>query len=249
MPNCKSFTVVSNGGYFDYPLPPESPFAVRISLRGVDAQTEIERAAAAGPFVTCAQVHGKRVIPAESAPLWPEREKADGLLVSPGAPALGLRFADCAPVVVLCLGKNPWLLALHSGFKGTLQNIVASGFTLARQRYGQPSADELYAWVGPCISGTCYTRRMEDPATVQALESFAPEAVTEGTEYAHIDLKRQIARQLLDESVPEERIWLESQCTCCRPDLFYSYRRAAPDCGERMLLTVRAISPKTTASR
>ena len=51
---CKRFTVESDNGFYDYPLPPESPFAARITLRGVDALTEIERIAAKEPFVTCA---------------------------------------------------------------------------------------------------------------------------------------------------------------------------------------------------
>ncbi|MBP5211562.1 MAG: polyphenol oxidase family protein, partial [Pyramidobacter sp.] len=203
-----------------------------------DALAEIERIAAAEPFVTCAQVHGTRVLAAEAAPRWPMREKADGLLVMPGGPTIGLRFGDCAPVIVLSLGKTPWLLLLHSGFRGTLTNIVASGMAAAREKFGSVDRQSLSAWVGPCISGSCYTRRMDDPSTVKALETFSPDAVRAGEEYAHIDLKRQIARQLADCGVPEDQIWLETQCTCCRTDLFYSHRRSTPDDDPRMLLTV-----------
>ena len=236
----KSFTVESDNGFYDYPLPTESPFAARITLRGVDALTEIERIAAKEPFVTCAQVHGTRVLAAENAPRWPMREKADGLLIKPGEPTIGLRFGDCAPVIVLSLGKEPWLLLLHSGFRGTLANIVASGMKAARDKFGPLDRNNFYAWVGPCISGSCYTRRMDDPSTVAALETFSPDAVRAGEKYAHVDLKRQIARQLVDCGVPEDRIWLETQCTCCRTDLFYSHRRSTPDNDPRMLLTVRS---------
>ena len=237
--NCKSFTIKSEIGHYNYPLPPESPFSARISLRGTDALAEIESIAAAEPFVTCAQVHGARVITAEKAPGWPERERADGLLVSPVGPTIGLRYGDCAPVIVLSLGEKPWLLLLHSGFRGTLANIVASGIAVAREKYGPAEPSNLFAWVGPCISVSCYTRRMDDPSTVSALKTFSPDAVTAGEAFAHIDLKCQIAHQLVDCGVPEERIWLETQCTCCRTDLFYSHRRSTPDNDPRMLLTVR----------
>ena len=236
----KSFTIELKKGFFDYPLPPDCPFAARISLRGVDALAEIERVAADEPFVTCAQVHGAHVIAAENAPRWPDREKADGLLVSPCGPTIGLRYGDCAPVIVLSLGENPWLLLLHSGFRGTLANIVASGMAVAREKFGPAEPRSLNAWVGPCISGSCYTRRMDDPSTVQAREMFSPDAVTSGEEFAHIDLKKQIAHQLADCGVPEDHIWLETQCTCCRTDLFYSHRRSTPESDPRMLLTVRS---------
>ena len=237
---CKSFTIESDNGFYDYPLPPDSLFSARLSLRGVDALAEIERIAAAEPFVTCSQVHGPHVIVAESAPGWPERERADGLLVAPGGPTIGLRYGDCAPVLVLSLGEKTWLLLLHSGFRGTLENIVASGIAAAREKYSTVDPSELYAWVGPCISGSCYTRRMDDPSTVLALETFSPDAIKTGEAFAYIDLKCQIAHQLADSGVPEEHIWLETQCTCCRTDLFCSHRRSTPDDDPRMLLTVRS---------
>ena len=247
--NCCSFTITPDRGFYDYPLPPESPFAARISLRGIDARAEIERLAEEAPFVTCSQVHGARVIEAETAPSWPLREPADGLLVSPGGPVIGLRYGDCAPVIVLALGDDPWLLLLHSGFKGTLANIVASGMAAAREKHGPTAPRDLYAWVGPCISGTCYTRRMDDPSTIEAMKRFSPEAITPGKEFAHIDLKRQIALQLAECGVPEKRIWLESQCTCCRTDLFCSHRRSTPDDDPRMLLTVRSRIPQSSPNR
>ena len=237
--DCNSFTIRSDNGFFDFPLPGESPFSVRLSLRGVDAVAEMERIAAEEPFASLSQVHGARVIAAEEAPLWPQREKADGFLVRRGSPVVGLRYGDCAPVVILSLSGDPWLLALHSGFKGTLQNIVAAGISFAESRCGRLDAEKLFAWVGPCISGACYTRRMDDPSTAEALRLFAADAVTPGGEFAHIDLKRQIARQLADCGVPCERIFVETQCTCCQADLFYSHRRSVPGNDPRMLLTVR----------
>lgn len=238
--NCKSFTVTSNGGFFDYPLPPESPFRARISLRGVDALTEIGKTAASEKFVTCTQVHGARVIAAAEAPSWPLRERADGIFILQGDPVSGLRFGDCAPVIVLCTEPQAWVLLLHSGFRGTLLDIVASGFDFARSRACSFDEGSLDAWVGPCISGACYTRRLDDPTTAEAVKRFSPDAVKTSGELVHFDLKLQIARQLAAQGVPEGRIRLERQCTCCRTDLFCSHRRSTPGNDPRMLLTVRS---------
>ncbi len=238
--NCKSFTIDSRGGFYDYPLPPEAPFQVRISLRGVSALSEIERISAAEPLVLPSQVHGVNVVRASRASLYPERTEADGLLIFPGDPVCGLRFADCAPVLILSLSKRPWLLALHSGFRGTLRNITAAGMSLARRECGDINPSEIFAWVGPCISGKCYDRRVDDPSTAAALKVFSPDAVCAAGEYANISLKRQIAHQLADEGIREDRIFLESQCTHCRDDLFYSHRSRTRDDDPRMLLTVRS---------
>ncbi|MDY4032900.1 MAG: polyphenol oxidase family protein [Pyramidobacter sp.] len=244
MDGCKTFTIASHRGFYDYPLPPRAPFHVRISLKGVSAQEEIERLAARGPFVLPSQVHGTRVLSADRALRYPEKDRADGLLIAPGDATCGLRFGDCAPVLILSLGAEPWILALHSGFRGTLKNICASGMDLARQRFGAAALQNLYAWVGPCISGACYSRRMDDPSTAEALKVFAPEAVRVSDEFALLDLKRQIAGQLQEQGVPAERIFLESQCTCCRTDLFYSHRRSARENDPRMLLTIQTERPQ-----
>ncbi len=239
----KSFTITSNGGFYDYPLPPENPFRARITLRGVDAETEIGKAASEGPLVACAQVHGARVIAAREAPAWPERESADGVFVRPGDPAAAMRFADCAPVLILRAGPRPWLLLLHSGFKGTVANIVSAGLAFARSRAGGFDPGVLLAWVGPCVSGDCYARRRDDPSTAAALSVFAPEAARETGDFVLFDLKLQIARQLAAEGVPEERISLETQCTYRCADLFYSHRRSVPGNDPRMLLMVRSRVP------
>lgn len=238
--NCKFFTIDSRDGFYDYPLPPEAPFQVRISLRGVSALSEIERISASEPFVLPSQVHGVNVVRASRATTYPERSQADGLLIFPSDPVCGLRFADCAPVLVLSLSKRPWLFALHSGFRGTLGNITAAGMALARRECGEIDPSEMFAWVGPCISGKCYDRRVDDPSTAAALKTFVPDAVRAAGEYANISLKRQIAHQLADEGINEDHIFLESQCTHCRNDLFYSHRGRTGDDNPRMLLTVRS---------
>lgn len=213
-------------------------------MKGVSAQDEIERLAAHGSFVLPDQVHGTRVLAAAQALRYPEKDQADGLLISPGDAACGLRYGDCAPVVILSLGDAPWILALHSGFKGTLKNICASGMALAREKFDGAVPQNLYAWVGPCISGTCYSRRMNDPSTAEALKVFAPDAVRVSADCVLLDLKRQIASQLREQSVPEEHIFLESQCTCCQTDLFHSHRRAVRGNDPRMLLTIQTERPQ-----
>ena len=162
--NCNSFAVASDGGYYFYPLPGGSPFKVRLTLKGVAAPQEISRLGGSErAFVLLRQVHGTKVVPAAEALHYPEREEADGLLITPGSPLCGLQFGDCVPVLILSASREPWMLALHSGFRGTLKNIVASGMDAVRKEGMAADGEKLHAWVGPCISGSCYSRSMSDP--------------------------------------------------------------------------------------
>ncbi len=236
--NCNSFTIISRNGFYDFPLPGGLPFSANISLRGISAQDEIQKLAAQGPLVLPSQVHGIKVVRASTTSLYPQREAADGLLIFPGDPVCALRFADCAPVMILSRAPRPWALILHSGFRGTLGNIVAEGMALARRECGKISPSEIFAWVGPCICGECYTRRMDDPSTAEALRNFSPHAVRVTDSVAYISLKRQIAYQLSKEGIPENQIFLETQCTHCATELFYSHRASEGD-GARMLFVLR----------
>ncbi len=236
--DCNSFTITSRNGFYDFPLPEGLPFSASISLRGISAQDEIQKFAAQGPLVLPSQVHGIKVVRASESPFYPQRGEADGLLIFPGDPVCALRFADCAPVLILSYAPRPWALILHSGFRGTLGNIVAEGMALVRRECGKISPSEIYAWVGPCISGKCYTRHMDDPSTVETLKIFSRHAVRVSGSFAYISLKGQIACQLAAEGIPENQIFLETQCTHCETGLFYSYRAGKGD-GARMLFVLR----------
>ncbi len=236
--NCNSFTITSRNGFYNFPLSEELPFSASISLKGISAQDEIQKLAAQGPLVLPSQVHRIKVVRASKTSLYPQREEADGLLIFPGDPVCALRFADCAPVLILSHAPHPWVLILHSGFHGTLGNIVAQGMALARRECGKILPSEIFAWVGPCISGKCYARQMDDPSTAEALKKFDPDAVHISGSVAYISLKRQIACQLAVEGIPENQIFLESQCTHCETGLFYSHRASKGD-GARMLFVLR----------
>lgn len=132
------------------------------------------------PLVAPHQVHGVKIIEASKCETLPLRSEADGVFIREGDYALAsLRFADCAPVVAAHAGEESWMAVLHSGFKGTLQNISAA----ALERFGGTrGSGKTWAWIGPCIGPCCYSRREDDPATREALAKFSPDSVRLGRE-------------------------------------------------------------------
>jgi copper oxidase (laccase) domain-containing protein len=228
------------------------------------------------PMVAPRQVHGVRILDATlentrgaSTPV-----EGDGVLLdarealrtgagleapgleAPGLEALGLeaslRFADCAPVVILPSregGKaencDAWALLLHSGYKGTVQNIVKAGLEKVRDRYGAEAAHWARAWVGPCVGGENYPRD-RDEWTLRGLQSFHKENVKSGGERGEkvfFDIAGELECQLKNAGIREERIFLARIDTFARPDLCYSYRRG--DRELRMFLWARVSEPAT----
>jgi len=187
------------------------------------------------PLVAPHQVHGTRIIEAGEAVALPLRPEADALHIAPSSSAFAsLRFADCAPVVIAGRAEEPWMYILHSGFKGTLQNISAAVLQNAAERYRSFSPRGVWAWVCPAIGAECYSRRREDPSAAEAVEKFSAENFREDGEFFRFDIKREIARQIADFGVPRGNIFIYDCCTSCRRDYFYSYR--AGDGEKRLFL-------------
>ena len=174
------------------------------------------------PLAAPHQVHGVNIIEASEREALPSRSEADGIFIDADCRTLAsLRFADCTPVVIAGAGGEPWMMILHSGFKGTLLNISAA----ALERFGGERADgKIWAWIGPRIGACCYSRRADDPVTREALAKFSPECAKEKDGFVFFDIGGEIRRQLSACGVPDDNIFDFGGCTRCENEIFYSYR-------------------------
>ncbi|NLL37283.1 MAG: polyphenol oxidase family protein [Fretibacterium sp.] len=229
---------------------PEAPFAdVRLFARGpfLDGTGGMARSIRQSllpllgePSLLLApkQVHGTTILDSEPENALPHIVEADGVFLTRADMEASLRFADCAPVVLmpsasLAERTEPWVLLLHSGFKGTVQNIVKAGAQKISARYGDEALSELFAWVGPCIGGGNYPRRLEE-WTERGLRSFHEENVYCEEPHFYFDIAAELRLQLLKEGLDEERIFMAYVDTFDQPESCYSYRRG--DREDRMFL-------------
>lgn len=181
------------------------------------------------------QVHGTEVVPSSSCFALPLRPKADGVLVDTSSDSLAsLRFADCAPVVLASDCPEPWMLLLHSGFAGTVKNIVGKSLVKLSENMSGWNSVRIWAWVGPCICKRCYSRKIGDPSTQNALKVFSPENYSKKNQIAYFNIKGEIKRQLMQCHLPYDNIFEVEECTCCNNNIYYSYR--AGDERSRILL-------------
>ncbi|HEX8355168.1 MAG TPA: peptidoglycan editing factor PgeF [Pyrinomonadaceae bacterium] len=176
-------------------------------------------------LAACWQVHGSdlRVVRSAEDPR-SEDERCDALATNLKGVLLGVKTADCVPVL---LGdpRAGACAAVHAGWRGTLAGIVKHALARMREEFGTDPAD-VRAAVGPAALGCCYEVGRD---VVEAFRGefgdddslFAP--TREG--HALVDLHEANRRQLVASGVAPERVHLLPLCTMCRPDLFFSYRR------------------------
>lgn len=187
------------------------------------------------------QVHGTRIVLASQEMTLPQRPEADGIFLCNTDLFISLTFADCFPILISSSQPEPWALVLHSGYKGTLKNIVKEGISIVKQRYGNDSLNSAFSWLGPGIGPCCYTRRADDSSIKEAIDNLPAECLfSTGNGLVSIDIAKAISMQLHENGLPIDHIYRIPNCTSCEDSLFYSYRRNGTSC--RMMLLVRLIT-------
>jgi YfiH family protein len=172
---------------------------------------------------TVQQVHGNEVVTL-SPPLPREKPCADGMITQHQGLLLGIRTADCVPVL-LVEPQQGVIAALHAGWRGTLKGIVPCAIERLVEDYGiDPSS--LFAALGPAIGPCCYEvgRKIGEDIMERWGEACAV-AWRPGGEKGFLDLRLVNAILLQQAGVPWVHIQYAGPCTACRVDRFASYRR------------------------
>jgi YfiH family protein len=172
----------------------------------------------------------------------------DGLITNTPGVLLGVKVADCYPVIVADRKKKA-IGVFHAGWRGTLQRIVEKGVGEMRLHFGcRP--ENLIAVIGPGIGACCYEIGEEVETEFESQFAYSKELFEDvfdswslKTKYPmlflnqrapghgepalsrHLDLVKANWCQLLDAGLPEENISAIDLCTACRTDLFFSYRK------------------------
>lgn len=183
------------------------------------------------------QIHGSNVIEAVENVSLPLRPEVDGIIItSPGIVGT-LQFADCFPVVLFSKVPHSWVMLLHSGFKGTVENIVNSGWKKIKEIFPLISPEEVEAWIGPGIGPCCYSRKIEDMWTKKAMLNFNKKFFSIKGEYVNFNLPEVIFSQIHNLGVKSEKIYSQGECSSCNCHKFYSYRKK--DKKSRMVLVAQ----------
>jgi polyphenol oxidase len=194
-------------------------------------------------FVSLHQIHSDVVRIFDATP--GKQCKGDALATNRKGLLLGVRTADCSPVLVVDPKKRV-VAAIHAGWRGTLARIVVKTIGQMQMEFKSEPKDMLAA-IGPTIGGCCYEVGTEVAADFAAKFSNASEFFDElrtGDEpnplqwlnmmppghqpppnKVLLDLKKANKLQLLEAGVPERNIFVSELCTSCDVDRLFSYRK------------------------
>jgi YfiH family protein len=176
-------------------------------------------------LAACWQVHGSRVrVVREAAEVESEDERCDALATDLPGVLLGVKTADCVPVI-LGDARAGACAAVHAGWRGTLAGIVKNALAAMRREFGTRPED-VRAAVGPAALSCCYEVGPEVVEEFRRGFAYADSLFTPTEEgRALVDLHRANLEQLVESGVRAERVHLLPLCTICRPEEFFSYRR------------------------
>lgn len=183
------------------------------------------------------QVHGDAIVIVDEATDTSHRlEGYDAMITRMRGIALGVRTADCVPVLLHDPVRGV-IAAVHSGWKGTVKRISASVIARMRLCFGTDPAD-VVALVGPAIGPGSFQvgREVVDAFEAAGLDFSrwdgkpVPGSMKGGW---HIDLWRANRQILLDAGVKAENVFVQEIDTYTDLRL-YSARREGLSCGRNI---------------
>ncbi|WP_235503663.1 polyphenol oxidase family protein [Curtobacterium sp. S6] len=216
---CLAFTDVATGNLGLHVPGASDP---QDNRRALEASMGVEP----GTLLFLEQVHGTRVVQAEDTPLLSpglsaDEERslaptADAAVTTTGRP-LAIMTADCLPVVITTSDSRTYGVA-HAGRQGLLTGVLPNVVAELRAK----GAQDLEAWIGPAICGSCYEvpQDMADGAEAE----HPGIAVTTRWGSPGLDLPGAADRQLKQSGVLVHRD-VVNECTFENDELF-SHRRA-----------------------
>ncbi len=181
------------------------------------------------------QVHGDRVVVAQAGGSV-EGIKGDALITADPDCVIGVLTADCLPVI-LCDPVTRSAGIVHAGRKGTQASILAKAVSAMVDAFGT-DPKSLRVGLGPGIGPCCY--EVEERCALPFKQNFKEAATFVRPHQAgkvFLDLWEANRVQALHSGVPDSQIVLSGECTSCRNDRWFSYRKEGGRAG-RMLTVV-----------
>lgn len=221
---------VSSGPHATLDLGPEDDELCKENLRrfammiGLSEEQRIARVR---------QVHGARI-----ADVTEEGAEADGIVSTDPRIAVGVRTADCTPILI-ATDDGGMVAAVHAGWRGACAGIAAAAIEAMESR-GAERGRMVFA-LGPAIGVDVFEVGEEVvEAARRSLAGEAPPARPGPRGRPHLDLLGLIERQLVRLGVSPDRIERAGGCTFTNRAMFFSHRRDRGITGRLM----SAIAPR-----
>lgn len=149
---------------------------------------------------------------------------ADALVTNEPGVCLAAFYADCTPILLLDPVRHV-IASVHSGWRGTLGQIVKEAVLCMEEKYGSFSKDILAA-MGPSIK-QCHFEVDEDVYLrfAERFQAVAEQNTVRKNRKYYIDTDALNVHSLKQAGLLPEHIFLCPECTYCQEERFFSHRR------------------------
>jgi purine-nucleoside/S-methyl-5'-thioadenosine phosphorylase / adenosine deaminase len=188
-----------------------------------ETRSRVARALAdRGRLLLLKQIHGATVVEAP----WDAIPEADAAVALAPGEILGVETADCLPVLLVDPRRRAVAVA-HAGWRGTAALVARRALEALAARGSR--TDEVLVALGPGIGPCCYEvgDELRSAFGAGAEAFFRPGR----NGRPHLDVRAANVRQLVEAGARPERLFHVPDCTRCREDLYYSYRRDGKGAG------------------
>lgn len=155
-------------------------------------------------------------------------EGVDAVITNIPQTCVGVFTADCVPILLFDPVQKA-VGAVHAGWRGTLQRILAKTVVAMQETYGSRPSD-LKALIGPCISKKNFEVGQE-VYDLFAEADFDMERIAILYDKWHIDLPLTNQLELEAVSVKSENILQSGICTFDNSDDYFSARKLKENFG------------------
>lgn len=172
------------------------------------------------PTARLSQVHGCGIVNASDS-----IQTADGIWTMKPGVRIGVRVADCVPILLAGLVEGkPWIAALHAGWRGATAGIFGNGIDLFRSQGGEVSS--LVWSFGPGIQACHFEVGEEVIGAARHDPAWHEGLVSNGASGRHhLDLHGLLRAQGLSLGLNPAQEGSVPLCTVCEQELLWSYRR------------------------
>jgi len=167
------------------------------------------------------QIHSTDVIIVEDIENHDNLTQGDALITNLKGVGIGIRTADCVPILIVDKGKSV-IAAAHAGWRGTWSEIVVNTVNIIESKYAIAPSD-LTAVIGPSIKNCCYEVGEDVASLFNEKFENTTQYLSETSKSKYV-LDLSIANKIGLQKAGVVDIEVVDICTKCN-DSFYSYRR------------------------
>ncbi len=160
----------------------------------------------------------------------PSDFECDGYVTLESGTALGVRSADCVPILLCAVGECGELVsvsAIHAGWRGTVGQIAVAAVRRMCSIGAVP--ERIFAAVGPSICRNCFevgcdfVKAVRENLGESACRKYIMPSKDKNEKF-YADLWSMNRDQLLSCGLLPQNVDICGICTCCDPHEFFSHR-------------------------